>query len=121
VDFLSAHGLIGMPLRGHLAVIDDVLEPDVRSAAERRKLLLDHELLAATAELHLMLSFMVEDDDGQSYLALKDGEWAWDIYTVEDFLEYLQEECPRRLGRLTGLIRKALFHRLQHDAMVTIS
>lgn len=110
---LLDHGLIGMPAAGHLAVLDDVLD-DVRSAAESRELLLDHERLAATAELHLMVNFMVEDD-GLECLAIKHGDWAWDIYTAEDFLEYLHESCPEHLARLTALVRDALFSRFEGD------
>lgn len=112
---LSDHGLIGMPAAGHLAVLDDVLDDDVRSPIESRELLLDHERLAATAELHLMVNFMVEDDDGLECLAIKHGDWAWDIYTAEDFLEYLRESCPEHLARLTVLVRDALFSRFEGD------
>jgi hypothetical protein len=59
---------------------------------------------------------MVEDESGQDYLAIKHEEWAWNIYTAADFLEYLQESCPQHLAKLTGFVPDALFDQFVEDA-----
>jgi hypothetical protein len=115
VKYLSDYGLSGTSLEGHLIVLDDVLDPDVRSAPERQELLLDHELLVATAQLHLLANYMTLDDAGLERLTFRHGEWVWEIYDAADLLEFLREE-PEHLAELVALVREALFERFRQDA-----
>ena len=80
--------------------------------AERRELIMNHELLAAAVEFFLMRRLMARDKYGSPYLPLKSGKRA---YHLEDFCECL-ERHPKHLARLTTLIRDALFVRFVRDA-----
>ncbi len=44
------YSLIRMPLRGHLTVIDKLLDAGILMPEDRRELLMNHALLAATVE-----------------------------------------------------------------------
>jgi hypothetical protein len=112
---LSHHGLIGIPLEGRLAVIDSILDEDESTPQERRELLVDHELLAAAAEFHLMYTFMVQDEFGCEYLPVKHGNRAWCIYDCCGFLDFLRQDAEH-LALLTSLVREALFVRFIEDA-----
>jgi hypothetical protein len=106
-------GLIGMPSRGHLAVIDTILDEDESSPEDRRELLMDHELLAAATEFHLLYPRMTLDEDGCEYLPLGRGRRACD---PDSFLGHLCRYHPAHLQRLTSLVRHALFTRFIEDA-----
>jgi hypothetical protein len=105
-------GLIGMNLQGHLAVLDDLLNAEVFSQEERRSMLMDHEGLTAMAEFFLRYPALVEDQDGRSYLPLRDGRRAYDL---DEFLDFLKHD-RHHLRRLIALVRKALFARFIEDA-----
>ena len=79
---------------------------------ERRELLMNHELLAATVEFFLLHPLMVQDKHGCAYVPLKRGKRA---YYLDEFLECLERD-PDHLARLTSLVREALFVRFVHDA-----
>jgi hypothetical protein len=113
--FLSDHGLIGMSPEARLMVIDAILDEDESTPEERRELLVNHELLAAAAEFHLMYTFMVQDEFSCEYLPLKHGNWAWCIYDCSGFLDFLRQDADH-LALLTSLVREALFVRFIEDA-----
>jgi hypothetical protein len=113
--FLSDHGLIGMSLEARLMVIDAILDEDESTPDERRELLLNHELLAAAAEFHLMYTFMVQDEFGCEHLTLNHGNRAWNIYECSEFLNFLRQDAGH-LTLLTSLVREALFARFIEDA-----
>ena len=101
-----------MPVEGRHKVISDVLDGGILLAAERRELLMNHELLAAAVEFFLTYPLMAEDKGGLAYLPLKHGKRA---YNLDQFLECLQRE-REHFARLTSLVRKALFTRFVQDA-----
>ncbi|HTA54737.1 MAG TPA: hypothetical protein VK755_08360 [Candidatus Acidoferrales bacterium] len=105
------YSLIRMPIRGHLAVIDNLLDAGVLMPEERRELLMNHELLAATVEFFLMNPLMAQDKRGFAYVPLKRGKRA---YHLDQFLECLERD-PEHLARLTSLVREALFARFVQD------
>jgi hypothetical protein len=106
------YSLIRMPLEGHLTVISNVLDAGILMPEERRELLMNHELLAATVEFFLMHPLMAQDKCGCAYLPLRRGKRAYDL---DQFLECLERD-PEHLARLTSLIRGALFARFVQDA-----
>jgi hypothetical protein len=106
------YSLIRMPLRGQLTIIDKLLDAGILMPEERRELLMNHGLLAATVEFFLMHPLMAHDARGCAYLPLRRGERAYDL---DQFLECL-ERTPEHLARLTSLIRAALFSRFVQDA-----
>jgi hypothetical protein len=113
--FLSDHGLIGMSPEGRLMLMDTILDEDESTPEERPELLVNHELLAATAEFHLMYTFMVQDAFGCEYLPLKHGNWVWSIYDCSEFLDFLRRDADH-LALPTSLVREALFVRFIEDA-----
>jgi|ERR1700729_1667895 len=106
------YSLIRMPLEGHLMVINNLLDGGVLMPEERRELLMNHELLAATVEFFLMHPLMAHDKHGCAYLPLKHGKRAYDL---DQFLECLEKDSEH-FARLTWLIREALFARFVQDA-----
>jgi hypothetical protein len=76
---------------------------------------MNHELLAAAAEFHLMYTFMVQDEFGCEYLPLKHGNWAWSICDCCELLDFLRQDVEH-LALPTSLVRKALFVRFIEDA-----
>lgn len=105
------YSLIRMPLRGHLTVINDLLDAGILMPEERRELLMNHELLAATVEFFLMHPLMAQDKRGFAYVPLRRGKRAYDL---GEFLECLERD-PKHLARLTSLIREALFAKFLQD------
>jgi hypothetical protein len=68
------HSIIRVPLESHLLVIDSLLDSGVVEPEERRHLLMDHELLAASIEFFLTFPLMTEDKNGFPYLPLMVNE-----------------------------------------------
>jgi len=93
-------------------VISDLLDGGILTPEERRELLMDHELLAATVEFFLTYPLLAEDKRGFAYLPLKHGKRA---YTLDQFLKCLQQDA-KHWARLTSLVREALFTRFVLDA-----
>lgn len=111
MDYLSDHGLSGMPLEGHVMVIDDVtsdLPPRMK-----RKLQMDHELLAAHAQFYLMRK--EKDARGKRVLRFAHGCRVYSIRRPREFLAFLRTQ-PEHLAELVGYVRDALFERFREDA-----
>jgi hypothetical protein len=89
-------GLVGMPLEAHLMVIDELLDAELSDGERRRELLIDHELLAAQAEVFV----------------LSGGRRA---FSSAAFFDQVKLD-PEYLHALTSLVRDALFWRFVEDA-----
>ena len=105
------YSLIRMPLGDQLTVIDSLLDAGILMPQERRELLMNHELLAATVEFFLMHPLLTQDKRGFAYVPLRHGKRAYDL---DQFLECLERD-PEHLARLTALVREALFARFIQD------
>ena len=110
MEYLSELGLTGMPLEGHLMVIDDVVS-DVTPRTKRR-LIMDHERLAARAQYHLMPK--ERDGEGREVLRFAHGGRAYEVRRAEEFLTFLRTE-PEHLAELVRFVRDALFERFRED------
>jgi hypothetical protein len=111
--YRAKRGLLGMSEKDRRTAIDSLLDADILSAAERRALLMDPELLAGAVEFFVQSSVTVEDANGVLYLPVKGGKR---VYDLDGFMEFLSRDGGR-LQRLAEVVSEALFVRLAKDAV----